>query len=362
MNAAVLANMEWLDRELPLLRQLVVGLVDEQVRVMQVVPSALPDRDVSAFSLRVDWDEQGWLLTRPSRLRRLGDQLREFQTDLIHAIDASTWRVAMTLGQRLDLPIVLTVSEAGDLPLVDKLLRRVRPDRLGLSAATRPLHEALEQAYGDQVTIDAIPPGVHVTEPRPPRDEYADLCAVVSGRGAADREYEALFEALRQIAAHYPGSQFFLDGAARQQHELWQLASRYDLLESITLPSYRPGHRELLLYADVLIVPQPLGGARTLTVQAMAHALPIIARDDPWVDYLIHDTTAWIIDAPEPEQWEDQIRLLIERPETAQALGRRGREWVGKHRRTSQFVSATLSLYRQLTGESIPFPTDDAVA
>jgi glycosyltransferase involved in cell wall biosynthesis len=358
MNAALLANMDWLDRELPLLRQLVVGLVDEQVRVMQVVPGALPDSDVSAFSVRVDWDEQGWLLTRPSRLQRLGDQLDAFQTDLIHAIDASSWRVAMRLSQRLDIPVVLTISAENELVIADKFLRRLRPERVGLSAATQPLHDALEDKYGSSITIHAVPPGVHVSEPRLARDDCEDLCAVVSGRGVADHEYEALFDALRQITHHYPGSQFFLDGAPRQQHELWQLASRYDLLENITLPSYRPGHRELLLHADVLIQPQPMGGARTLALQAMASALPIISRDDPWVDYLTHDTTAWIVDASDTDQWVDQIRLLIERPDTAQALGRRARDWVGKHRRTSQYVSATLSLYRQLTGESIPFPGD----
>ena len=38
MHAALLANSAWLGEEAHTLRQLVVGLVDEQVRVTRVVP------------------------------------------------------------------------------------------------------------------------------------------------------------------------------------------------------------------------------------------------------------------------------------------------------------------------------------
>ena len=58
MHVALLANEAWLDDELVTFEQLVVGLVDEQVRITRVVPAGVEGSglgDSPMFGQRLTW-------------------------------------------------------------------------------------------------------------------------------------------------------------------------------------------------------------------------------------------------------------------------------------------------------------------
>jgi glycosyltransferase involved in cell wall biosynthesis len=128
------------------------------------------------------------------------------------------------------------------------------------------------------------------------------------------------------------------------------------VLSNISLTPRRLGHRELLLRADVLIHPQPLGMSRSLTLAAMAHGVPIVAQDDPWLDYLIDDQTTWIVEGPHVDEWVERLLRLMERPEDGLALARSARDWVRQHRQATTSVDRMLHMYRRMTGETLKFP------
>jgi glycosyltransferase involved in cell wall biosynthesis len=178
---------------------------------------------------------------------------------------------------------------------------------------------------------------------------------VISGTGEIDEDYEAPFMALRQVVTEHEHAQFFLDGQHSDQHGLWQLARRHHLLENMSIVPRRLGHREMLLNADALIHPQPLGKSRTLTLQAMGNGLPVIARDDPWVDYLLDDETAWLVRKTEPAPWAECLGRRIVTPDAARQLGGRARQWVMQQRPLSRHVELTLSLYRQVAMTGLRF-------
>jgi len=230
---------------------------------------------------------------------------------------------------------------------------------VAFTATTVPLGEAVAKRLGPRALVQVIPPGVHVATESPTRPaDGAALCAVITGNGRFDANYQTLLSALPAIIKKYPDAQFFFDSQRQEQHQLWQSAKRLKLLSNISLVHRRPGHHELLLGADVLVQPQPLAQSRSLTIQAMAHGVPVMAHYDPWLDYLVPDKTAWVVDGPDAAVWEKSLLEAIEKPQAAESLGRRAQEWVGKNHVAARHVALTLALYRQVTGEAFKFSQD----
>ncbi len=357
MYVALIANTAWLDEELTAFRYLAVGLIDEQVRVAQVVPHQLDDHETSGFCDRVAWCDSRWPVMRKRRLGRLAQRLDKLGVDLIHALDGQVWAGAVSLARQLNTPVVLGVCSAMDVPQLDRLTRLDTLAKVAFTAATRPLAQAIGKKVESDTQVEVVPQGVHVPDmPHVRADQGGALCAVVSGNGVFDTSYESLLLALRSITIDYPQSQFFFDGQGTEQHRLWQAAKRYGLLSNASLVPRRLGHRELLLKADLLIHPQALGRARSITLQAMAHGIPVMALEDPWLDYLVDQQTAWVVDQPHPEVWERLVRQAIEDAPQTRAIATRARQWIRETHLASMQVGQTVGVYRQVSGESIKFP------
>lgn len=356
MFVALLTNTAWLDEELQSFQHLLVGFMDEQVRVAQVVPQHLHHSDASVFGAHVGWQESSWAWLNRHRITKLDQALEPLGVNLIHALDGRLWVGAYRLALKMNVPVVFTANSHLDLKLVSHLRRIADAGRCAFVATTEPLAQAVRDRLPPAFIVEMIPPGTHPGPPVRHRNPDDALCAVISGRGQLDDRYQALLEALSQVIRHHPQAQFFFDGQGSDQHEIWQAASRLNLLANISLIPRRLGHRELLVRADVLIQPQPPGRSRGLTLQAMAHAVPVIAHHDPWLDYLHEDVTAWLIDGPDPDAWQTCITRLIEQPDLGRQLGQRAQHWVSENRLSAQQVAHTLDLYRRITGEPIKFP------
>ncbi len=358
MNVALLTNAVWLDDELPLFRALVVGLIDENVRVVQVVPDELGDGEISSFGRRLDWRDSRFHWLRTRRLTQLAAALREQQVNVLHALDAQLWPGALRLGQELECAVVLHVRSAADLPAASSAMGRTRQNRPAFTAATTSLGKALLERLGPDAIVQVTNLSAHVSDQHEPAPDDAALCAVVVGNGRHDANYEALLEGLDGIVQQWPQSQFFLDGQDTDQHRLWRAASRRKLLANVSLAPRRLGHRELLMRADVIIQPQALGVARGLLIQAMANGVPVLALRDPWLDHLIDGHTAWLVDQPDPTRWNALLRKVIEQPEQTLALTQSARQHVRQKHVPARQVALSLALYRRMTGEGFLFKSE----
>ena len=357
MHVALIANSTWLDEELTAFRHMAVGMLDEQVRVTQVVPQQLPMEDAISFGERLSWQESGWSWLRRRRLTGLIDALERAEPNVLHAMHADVWEGAMILAEELEAGVVLHVSRALDVATAAKLRGPIQACRAAFTVTTRPLAAAMTEAMGKGTTVQLIRPGVHPPELEEPGDRAEQpLCAVISGDMDFDDDYRALFTAMRRIIDEHPDVQFFIDTQRNEGRDLWQPARRMGLLRNLSMVPHRLGHRELELEADVIIHPQPLGRSRSMTLQAMAAGIPVLARSDRWLDYLIDDQTAWIIDKPDATRWEELLRHLIVAPENGRQLGRKANQYVRENHLVSRQVADTLDLYRKVTGEAMKFP------
>ncbi len=357
MHVALLANTAWLDEELSLFHHLIVGLLDEQVRVTQVLPEGLALEESRLFTEQVYWPESRLRLLNIHRLSRMGRQLDSRSVNLIHALDGRVWQGASALAGQMNLPVIFSAGSHFDIKLAEKISHSSNPQRCAFVAATEPIGRAIREKVDDAFVVETILPGVHPGSAQARRRQSDDaLCVVVSGNGVLDDYYTSFMQAIGQFVKQQPDTQFFFDGQDSDQHRIWQIAKRLNLLANMSFIPRRLGHREILLRADVLVHPQPLGRSRGLTLQAMARGIPIVAYNDPWLDYLIEDETAWVVSDSNPQSWQEYFNRLIDVPGACQELGKREQNWIRENRMASEQINRVLDLYRGLTGATIPFP------
>ena len=359
MQVALIADTNWLDDDLSVFNHLVVGLTDELGQVVQVVPKRLAQEEPRLLGAQITWQDSSWPVLRNWRLGRLTDALENWKVDLIHALSGPTWAGAIRLAKTLELPVVLGLTSASDL----RRLGTISPKRPGLHvavvAATEPLAVAAKTKLGIDCLVLTTRPGVYTPQSSDlSHQDASHLCAIVSGTGIRDEDYQALLTAISQVIRVYPQAQFFFDtGHECDQHNLWQAARDEGLLANVSMLSHELGHREMLMQGHVLIHPQALGRCRSITIEAMARSIPVLARTDPWLDYLIDDQSAWLVSRPDSKQWTTLIRRVIEEPSRTRSLAQRGRAWVKQNHQASSYVDGMLTLYQRLHGESFKFPT-----
>ena len=391
MRIALISNAPWLDEELPEFQQLVAGLAAEGVEIVHVMPGAaagggtgaggLPE-DVPAASQRLTWNDSRWSALRSLRLAHLHPQLQDLNIDLLHAHEGRLWRGALRLGRKLNVPVLLGIASRLDLPLIYRLRNRIRRDQPTFIAATQPLADAAFQALasggfvgagtsggggtgtsggaGQKIDqkIELIHPGVAACDEQtlPAKPAEGIFCAAICGNGLFDNDCQTLFEALPPIIADYPQAQFFLDGQGREHHALWLAARRYGLLSNLSMVPRKLGRRELLLRADVMIQPQPLGRPRTLPLQAMARrpAHPGLHRP---LGRLPDRRPNRLADrAPRPPKLGEADPRRHRRPRPDPPTGLRARQWVRANCGIADQITRTLTLYRQVAGQAIRFP------
>lgn len=360
MHLGLITNTSYLDENLTAFNHLVVGLIDDGVRVVQVAPERVGQNELSIFGERLSYRVASLRPITRHRMLSLGPYLAERGVSIIMAMSGDVWREAAELARRHDMALILTANSSADVRELSRMMRLLRPTQTAVIAATAPLLEATEKQLHNTVFCETIPPGVHIPSPsQTPSDADGQTSAVpsvvITTNGRLTPSSESLIRALPGVVAAIPDIQFFLDGQDVDQHELWKLASKLDLLSNLSLIPRKLGHRELILRADMLVQPQALNLARNLTLEAMAHGIALIAQDDPWVDYLLENVTCRLVDQPTVGEWEQLFISMLRDPAAIHRLGQSAQKYVRDHHAMSQQVARTLDVCRRLSGESLAF-------
>jgi glycosyltransferase involved in cell wall biosynthesis len=136
----------------------------------------------------------------------------------------------------------------------------------------------------------------------------------------------------------------------------WSLIRRLGLTERVTLVPDMEARRELTLRGDAILLPESLGEHRTLTLDAMAAGMVVIAAADPMVPVLSDARTARLVQRPAAAAWREALEWMLRDAPGARALGAAAREHVKAHCRASTHVASVLGAYEWMTaGAAIPF-------
>jgi glycosyltransferase involved in cell wall biosynthesis len=163
-------------------------------------------------------------------------------------------------------------------------------------------------------------------------------------------------EALAACTKDVPDLMIFVDSEAAHRAGLWAHVSRLGLRERLTLSPHLEARRELTLEGDVLLLPEARGVHRSLTLDAMAAGMLVVAAADPHVSVLADGRTAWLVERATADAWTNALRRTFEDRAASLSLAGAAREHIRQHCRASTHVASVMGAYEwMLSSESIPF-------
>lgn len=359
MNAAFLVDADWLDEYLPIYRHLVIGLIDESVPVVQVVPDILPPRDTVSLGQVLYWQPSrfNWLTHR--RLMNLADPLQAIGVDVIHLATLKHWKSGLALAQAIGASIAFDVFNQGTLDVVEDVHKAAGDMGLSFITATETMQQQTTEALGETQPVILARPGLHARELH--RSSTADraTCLTITIPRSLQPQQEGWLVALGRLVREYPDLMVFADvPTGSPSQDFWRRSQKLDLFSHLTLATRPLGRFDMLTHADALVMPVAAGQIRGIALQAMASGLPILAMEDPLTDYLQEGETCKLVSSDTTEAWYEAIKWLLDHPAEATQLGERARQWASQHCRVSNYVHAVIDAYRQASGESIPFNAD----
>lgn len=212
--------------------------------------------------------------------------------------------------------------------LWDVIGRMAAPDRTTVIAASEREAVAARKRY-PQVRAEIVGNGVHVPEPLPARSDSHDLRIVFLGRLHPIKGLEGLIDAcgiLREKAIPFQLSiagggeaDYIASLAARARARGVERSVRF-------LGAMEPALKaELFSANDILVLPSHSENFGMVVVEALAHAVPVIAsRHTPWPDLEAKQCGMWT------ENDAVSLAAAIERMRTMdlRRMGLNGRAWM----------------------------------
>ena len=147
------------------------------------------------------------------------------------------------------------------------------------------------------------------------------------GRQEFQKGQKYLLIALQKIVRRHPNTILLLAG--RQGHateELKATLKRSSVSHHVRVLGHRDDIPNLLACADVFVFPSLYEGLGGSIIEAMALGLPVVASDLPAIRELVRPEENGLLVAPQsPDELADAVATLLDMPEWASTLGRRGR-------------------------------------
>lgn len=356
MKAALFSDIQFVEREDPVIRRLVVGLVGEMVQTLQVMPYDEKARSGDVLTGKVlEYQHSVFRFVRDYRLNRMLEEIEAEQPDVLHALDVMVYPSVVKLASKLNLPVACSVWSEAD---IDAL--RVTPGvPKAFFAPTQPLYERLRMAVPQSSPVHLTRPGVYLgaedLEP-PLQNPLEALCILVVGDGKGDDYYHTMLEGFARVRQHLPQVMFFIYALQGQAQEFWGMASKLNLLSHITMTQADREIRDLLVQADVLIQPQPYPVVRTLVLDGMGASRPVVAAEAPALDYLVDGESAMLLSHATADEWSQLFVDLASDAEPFIRLGESARGFIQENHSAAAYVESVIEGYKKVaTPEPIPF-------
>jgi glycosyltransferase involved in cell wall biosynthesis len=353
MHLALIVDHERLLRERALLERLTLGLGAEGCRVTAVVPEAAQIEEETGAEVPLPAAAHVWTRMkvppwmRRARTRRVAGALASAVPDLFHAVGERAWPLALDLARAMDRPATLEVWSAEQVRRVPHA--RAAAQVAGYIAPTEPIAEALRQRL-DPTLVSLVSIGVEVPpEPRRVLAQREETIALaIIGSGQDPTSHRPVLTALSRLTKEFPQIQACLELRGPCAHDIWRQARRLDLLAHVSTIEDAAQHRALLTGVDVLVAPERQGEVRSLILAAMALGMPVVAANDPFLDMLVADRTAIIVEQAEPDEWADNLRRLFTDPLLAGRIGEAARAHVGRLHRPEDHVASLNAAFQQV--------------
>lgn len=263
-----------------------------------------------------------------ARLRRL---VRSEQVDLIHAHHSHDHWLGWLCRRGAGLVRTFHNARAVHARWPSTALYR-RTD--ALMAVSREIEERCRAAGMSAERVDGVAEiGRFVATPGAPtiRKEFGIGSGPLLGsvaRLAPNRGHELLIQGFRLLLSVHPDARLLLVGKGEARPRLEGLVRELGLQAQVLFAGYRDADLPAVLQALDAFVLMGAGSDDSCraAIEAMAAGRPVVARRvGALPETVVHGTTGLLIDDERPESVAAALRVLVNDPERARAMGEAGR-------------------------------------
>ncbi len=367
MRVVILADRDFATRERHLLRHIELGLINEGIRCTHVSPLAVnKSSDEALFTHPITYRDKGFTFTRKIRAQEIVDAIESESpdpVDVVHVFGAQAWTIGLDIAAQLGSVVALEVFSES---LVQHAFRlgntKVQTMGIAMHFPDQKLLEHFQSLIGASLPPSRIIPwGVRSKpEPRPILRPGQSVGIVVS---PVRTDYDSLRAGVKGLAgvSNIADVMMVLDADSARSADIWSLAQSLNILDKLTLVPDIESQRSAIVLADLLLQTEAIGEQRTLTLDAMASSMTIVAARDPLVSYLIDGKTASLVKNADPAVWTAAILSLLNEPERARTLGAAAHGYIRENHTLFTLIDALIDSYKWICAEpAIPFTAKHA--
>ena len=340
------------------LKPVAIGLMDELVDLACLCPSGPTDPPPLPMPIEiVPCPLRGWLGYSDTAIERLGDFLRRWKVDLIHAVDASAAELARKVAAAQDVPYVVSSFNLADA-------RRLTPDTETadiLLAGSQPIADELAARRRGPAEIRLLRPGVYHVKHATCFQEPDNSVAIVAG-GPLDnfRAFDAVLQCFAELVGemHFD-CVLFVIGSGPAERVLRRQALRLGLGQRITFIDALPTQQLARIFqdADIYITPAPQKFIDMHSLLAMAAGVPVLAAGGANAnDFLRDGETVLGYACGDPAELTTKLASLLEDRANARALAERALGYLRLNHSPAQNVVSLAEMYRSVLAARKPVP------
>ena len=266
-----------------------------------------------------------WAATRPESAQE-SERYRLFNAREAEAAKAADW--VITLGEHMKR----NLSAAG----VPEEKVSVLPNGIGDRFLEEPMSRLAARSE-----LSLSPDAFYV----------GTVSSLVSYEGL-----DTIIKAVALIAPAHPSLRVLIVGDGTERENLRRLAFDLGVSGICNFPGRVPREKSHLYHAslDAFVVPRKdLAVTRSVTplkpVEALASGVPVLASDLPALQELIRDgENGHLVKADDVEAWASVISSMINSPDSAKSMGRRGRDFALLTRTWSSNAQNLVGIYESL--------------
>ncbi|MEZ6122829.1 MAG: glycosyltransferase family 4 protein [Planctomycetaceae bacterium] len=290
-------------------------------------------------------------------------QLASQPPDIIQVVGIRLLPQAMWLGERLNCPVVLNItdqSEAG---------RIVLPPGPGPVRAIACVSDSVKVAMParlNHIEQRVILPGVrHNPELEPPPILNDDRTPVIGMAGQLEviKGGSFFLRACHRVLESGVRIRIVVTGSGPEERNLRRLATSLELNEHITFVDSGTAMSAYLSAVDIFCLPSLQQGFGIFLLEAMALSRPVIASGVGGVLSILEDSINGILVPPSDSRaLAERMLFLLKNPDEARRLGAAGRQLVRDRFTVERMTTDALHLYHDVlqtssSAASLPIPT-----
>jgi glycosyltransferase involved in cell wall biosynthesis len=285
-----------------------------------------------------------WLM--PLTIRRLQIDGAMEHACLLHVLHEEIAGAALALAEACQLPYLQTVD---DFAVLDHGLRVSRRWFRGLVVTSPDLARDVSAGLGipaDRISV--IAPGVQPGSEAPRLAGWRIPVICTAGIPRAGSGFGCFLTAARQVFDSGHDAEFLIASQGDDTGDILRHARSLRIADRVSVADFAVVGNRFWSVLDLFCQPSLVPSTGRLQVLAMAAGIPCIAsRVDGLVSLLDHENSGLIVAPGDPAELAAALIQLMDHPEPALLMGRRGRQTTQKRFDLEIEADLLASLYRR---------------